>query len=229
MSAQRLRRRAQQQGVTLVELMIVVVIISVLAGTFGTSVRRTVLEQRAGAATRQIVQLVRDARLNASVLRIAHAVLFDPAHSRVRMLHAAYNSCTAANWTALDTQCSNATDSVRASGTECQSIDLAEPPWSYPGAPYLRLRELLLSGGTTPGPDVVSADSRLICFAPNGSVFQAAAGGALDANFTTGGVSLGGGFLFQLDMLWPGATETTTAFVPRQVLVPFNGLAKVVR
>ncbi|MFT3924971.1 MAG: prepilin-type N-terminal cleavage/methylation domain-containing protein [Myxococcales bacterium] len=227
MSAQ--RRSRAKQGVTLVELMIIVMIIAILAGAFGVSVRRTVLEQRGAAAARQITSLVRDAKLSASVLRVAHTVRFDPANGTVRVLHAANNSCLAANWEALNVQCANASLFGQL-GTECTTMSLVEQPWSLPGGPTFRLRELLPDGTTPPGPDTQSKDVRLVCFSPNGTVYQSIGGGAMTSDGkTAGGVSLGGGFMFQIDVVRPGESDPSPDFVARQVLVPLNGMAKVFR
>jgi prepilin-type N-terminal cleavage/methylation domain-containing protein len=236
------------QGMTLVELMIVVMVIAIMAGAFGSSVRRTMLEQRMGSAAREIVRLVRDAKLRASVLRVAHAVRFDPGNVRVRVLRAPTNSCIATNWVDLDNKCSAASEAQRALGRECLSTDFGSPPWTYPQAGYdeaptFRLREALISA-TTGDPDVLSSDLRTICFSPNGTIYHGQRAQALtDANKVFAADAdpkkdgaLGGGFLFHIDLIRkgepdPDSTENPEkkSFVARQVLVPLNGLAKVLR
>ncbi len=219
-----------ESGATLVELMIVVMVIAVMAGAFGTSVRRTVIEQRSAGAAREIVRMVRDARLSARVLRVAHAVVVNPTTGVVRTLRAATNSCLATSWPTLETQCAAASAEQRAMGTECVSVDFTSTPWSFPGSPTFRLRELVLAGTTPPGDDTLSDLVRTICFSPNGTVFHATGTDPLtDRNQTSGGGTLGGGFMFQIDMIRPGESAPSPDFVPRQLLVTLNGLAKVVR
>ncbi len=228
----------RRQGVTLIELMIVVVIISIITGAFGVSVRRTMLEQRMAGAAREIVRMARNAKLSASVLHVAHALRIDPDNARVRTLRAGTNSCLTTNWVALDQQCT-AKEKERIAGTECISADFGSPPWSPPQAPSFRLRELLLSTATPPTADTLTADVRTICFSPNGTVYHGQRNEALrDANAVAGVADpdgtqsmgpLGGAFLFQLDLLRPGESEPAAEFVPRQVLVPLSGLAKVIR
>lgn len=213
---------------TLVELMIVVAVIAIMVGAFGTSVRRTVKEQRSAAAAREIVRIFRDAKLNAGVLHIAHAVVVKPLTGVVRTLRSGTNSCLATDWAALDTQCTAATVARRAMGSECVTVDFEIAPWTFPSDPSLRIRELMLSGGSPPGADVPSDLVRTICFSPNGSTFHAQSAETLsDKNETSTGGDLGGGFLFQLDRA--NALNPADEFVPRHVLVPLNGLAKVVR
>lgn len=220
----------RQSGVTLVELMIVVMVIAVLAGAFGTSVRRTVIEQRSAAAAREIVRMARDAKLSASVLRVAHAVVVNPTTGVVRTLRAGTNSCLATSWAALEAQCATATAEQRAMGTECVSINFTSPPWSYPGSPRFLIREVMPSGTTPPSDDILSELVRTICFSPNGTVFHATGTDTLnDRNETSTGSALGGGFLFQIDMIRPGEGSPSPDFVPRQLLVTLTGLAKVVR
>jgi hypothetical protein len=85
----------------------------------------------------------------------------------------------------------------------------------------------MLSG--SPGTDILSDAVRTMCFSPNGTLYHAQGTDTLsDVNATAAG-ELGGGFLFQIDMIRPGDAVPSPDFVPRQVLVPLHGLPKVIR
>jgi type II secretory pathway pseudopilin PulG len=229
--------------VTLVELMLVVLVMSVLATAFGTSVSRTIIEQRMAGAAREVVRVMRDAKLKASVLRVAHAVVVDPATVSVRTLWSDSTSCllpTLGNvgtaWSQIDSNCTAASATDRATGKQCLVTNFSEPPWTYPSGPAFRLRELLISPDVPPKADSLSAAMRTICFSPNGTLYHGRGSAPLtDANSvaevldaSSNPVTLGGGFLFQIDMLREGESEPKD-FVSRQVLVPLNGMAKVIR
>jgi hypothetical protein len=68
-----------------------------------------------------------------------------------------------------------------------------------------------------------------VCFSPGGTVFHSQGTATLTTdNTVAGGGSLGGGFMFQVAMLRAGEVEPTD-LVPRELLVPLNGVAKVIR
>jgi prepilin-type N-terminal cleavage/methylation domain-containing protein len=211
--------RAGRAGMTLVELMIVVVVIAIMAGAFAPSVRRTVLEQRAAAAAREFVRILRDARLRTTTLRRAHLVYIDPTNANVRLLRGSNNSCLMPTWTTVNTACTNDVIGL-ANGNVCTQVNFSQAPWSMAGTWNIELAELPLSGGS-------SAVARSICFAPNGTVYHAA--GALDASPLSATNDVSGGFLYELRMVRPGLTAAESGLVPRQILVPLSGMARLVR
>ncbi len=218
MSAQRHR----SSGFTLVELMIVVMIIAVLAVSLAPSVRRSILEQRSGATAREVVRVVREARLRAMTQRRAHLVHIDG--NRMRLLRGSNNSCALVDWTAINGLC-DARGAERAAGTECVNVELGAAPWTMDGSGQVRLREIAEvvdpDEGTTSEQGTTPA--RVLCYTPNGAVHHGDGLAGPLSNNNPGG----GGFVFQVDMLRPGTTET---LVPsRRVLVPMDGYAKVLQ
>jgi prepilin-type N-terminal cleavage/methylation domain-containing protein len=147
-------------GFTLVEMLIVVVIIAILALALGPSVGRTFMEQRLSAACRELVRLVRDARLATMAERRAHLVYINPSAGTARVLRGINNSCFAPNWQALDTACTSNTEGS-AAGTECLSVDFGKAPWAVSGSRKIRLSEVPVAGG-------LATTAYRLCFAPNG-------------------------------------------------------------
>jgi prepilin-type N-terminal cleavage/methylation domain-containing protein len=215
------RPRARFEGFTLIELMIVVVIVSGLAGLFAPSVRRTVLEQRGGSAAREVVKFFREARIQTMSDRRARAVYVNPAASSIRILPGTNGSCLVPNWSDVNTSCTSALEGspLLTQTAACQSLRLDREPWSILGSNTIELREIDKDSAAV-------STERLICFAPNGGVWHQS--GALSSGSLTDENSVEGGFLFQLAMVRAGQSSSPE-LLKRQVLVPLNGLARLLR
>ena len=149
---------------------------------------------------REIVSMVRDARLRARVLRVAHAVRVKPLTGVVRILRAGTNSCLTTAWETLDAQCTSATAQERAMGTDCVTADFGSAmPWTSPGSPRFIVRELMMSGAP-PATDILSDAMRTMCFSQRDPLSRSGTDTLSVANATAVGGELGGGFLFPIDV-----------------------------
>jgi prepilin-type N-terminal cleavage/methylation domain-containing protein len=223
----------RQSGFTLIELMIAVIIVGALTALLAPHVRRSVLEQRLGAATRDIAAMVRQARLDTATYGRAHLVWITPTDPSgnpaggVRVLRGRNNSCVGGAWDALDTQCS-ANTSGRGLGTECYELLLSSSDYALPLTTSLTLEEL-----TRPS-DAVSTNPRGVCFAPSGTTYVSNGTALATATFLADGntLNLGGALLYRITLnrlKAAGTASDPTALPPRYVLVPLSGYAKVLQ
>jgi type II secretion system protein H len=218
MLAQR-RRRHRHAGFTLVELMVVVLVIAVLAMAVAPSVRRTMIEQKLTWAARDLMRVIRDARQNATVTRLAHLVHIDPANRQVRVLRGVNGSCLAQNWAARSDYCTENAE-LRRVGIECLTLSFDDPDYSIPDTMEVTLAEVVGANASTA--------ARSICFSPGGRTYQAP--GAIGATPLSLADNVGSGFLFEVGMKRVKTTAgEVDALKSLWVLAPTNGYPRLVR
>lgn len=199
--------------------MVVVLVIAVLATAIAPSVRRTMIEQKLTGAARDLVRVIRDARQNATVTRLAHLVHIDPENRQVRVLRGVNGSCLAQNWTARNDRCTENAE-LRRTGLECVFLSLDDPDYAIPGTMQVTLAEAV--------GDASLSRPRSICFSPGGRTYQST--GALGVTPLSLADDVGSGFLFEVGM---ERVKTVTGEVDTLkslwVLAPTNGYPRLVR
>lgn len=199
--------------------MIVVLIIAALATAVAPSVRRTMMEQKLTWAARDLMRVIRDARQNATVTRLAHLVHIDPGSRQVRVLRGVNGSCLAQNWTARNDRCNERAE-LRRTGLECVLLSLDDPNYSIPGTMQVTLAEAV--------GDASVVRPRSICFTPGGRTYQAT--GAFGSAPLSLADDVGSGFLFEVGMqrveAMAGEADTLKSL---WVLAPTNGYPRLVR
>ncbi len=206
------RREAERRedGFTLLELMIVVIIIGLAAMLAAPTIGTAMAERRTSEATLDLVRLLRAARSSAAGYGRAHLARYAAGAAgglgTIEMYRGINNGCNANNWAAITAGGCNGNAACRQ---------------------WLNMTDYTRGTHTVVMASVGGFDDLDICFEPTGITRWRVnvADRFLDLNIAPNGTNLRGGFVFSFQRQVGGAN----AGVLRRVLLPLGGDARVLR
>jgi prepilin-type N-terminal cleavage/methylation domain-containing protein len=209
--------RTDEHGFSLIELMLVVVIFSIMAGTMMPGVSSILSRQDVAGSTEKIRGVFEFTRSQAAVLNVAHQVILSPEDGDSGGKVSVYKGTS--------TSCVFDSSNILVRELELVSIiqgDVSTTDGSTPGMVRLPTTTRI----TSISPGEISEDG--ICFRPDGSVRDADTNLPVIAD-PAGNYGAGDVLVVLQDHVVTGSGAESSAPIgtPLRILIPYSGIARV--
>jgi prepilin-type N-terminal cleavage/methylation domain-containing protein len=213
--ARRTGRRAQREGFTLMELMVVIAVIAITAALAGPSVHQALAERRHMEAGADLVLLARRARAEAAAQGRAYMIRFEDTVGSFTLYKGTVSACNANDWdgTGAGNDIIAASDCTNPDPGHCIDVMAATDSAYTLGATTITITE------STGRSDID------MCWEPSGAMWWRDGGSVGSGGRFTDRNTVNGGFLF----LFQRDESGTPTGVDRRVVVPLSGQARVLR